>query len=327
MSAIPDMLDKGLICAVALDGQGGGTDLDWPAIEAQPSGLHWVHLDFTDAGAREWVSQRSGLDKLVADALLDEDSRPRMTRYEGGLLVTLRGVNMNPDSDPEDMVSIRLWVEPDRIISTRRRTLLSVVRLRELLRDGKGPRDSGEFVAKLIQLLDARIGPVIDKLDDAIEAAEHRFAEATGSVYSGEFSALRRQAARIRRYLAPQREALERLSRDSSLILGDGPAPVFREEADQITLYLEDLDLVRERAILAQEELLGQLANEQNRRMYVLSLVAAIFLPLGFLTGLMGMNVAGLPGTESPAAFAVVSLIMFGIAIGIVALFRWRRWM
>jgi len=78
---------------------------------------------------------------------------------------------------------------------------------------------------------------------------------------------------------------------------------------------------------LAQEEILGRMAQQQNARMYVLSIVAAIFLPLSFLTGLFGMNVAGLPGTEDPQAFFITVGLMVGSAIGIGFFFKWQGWL
>jgi zinc transporter len=109
--------------------------------------------------------------------------------------------------------------------------------------------------------------------------------------------------------------------------LSDTETRYLREEADRITRYLEDLDLARERAVVLQEEFLGQLAQEQNARMYVLSVVAAIFLPLTFITGLLGMNVGGLPGLESPVGFLASIVVMIVAAIGLFAFFRWKRWL
>jgi len=100
----------------------------------------------------------------------------------------------------------------------------------------------------------------------------------------------------------------------------------FTEQANRLTLILEDLDLVRERAMVAQEEFLGIVAHEQNARMLVLSIVAAIFLPLSFLTGLMGMNVAGLPGMENEWAFWILVSSMLFIAGVILMLFRIKKW-
>ena len=57
-----------------------------------------------------------------------------------------------------------------------------------------------------------------------------------------------------------------------------------------------------------------------------LSIVAAIFLPLSFVTGLLGMNVAGLPGVENPHGFLLSAIVMIGLGIGLVAFFRWKKW-
>ena len=329
MNAQELLEDKGLLYAFDFDGQGGCSAISADEIDQaeKPGATRWVHLDFTKSSTQKWLRKQPDIDPIVIDALLDEDSRPRELKIEDGLLVTLRGVNSNPDEDPEDMVSIRMWLTSSRIVSTRRRLLFSVRSLREDLENGKGPSNVGQYLTSLAHRLGERMGLVIDKLDDAIEDAEHKFEQGKQSVYSGEFSLIRRQAARLRRYLAPQRDALERLSRETDSFLTNEECLELREEANQVTRYLEDLDLVRERAMLAQEEILGRLAQEQNSRMYVLSIVAAIFLPLSFLTGLMGMNVAGLPGTENTAAFIVVCLVMLVAALGIVALFKWRKWL
>ena len=60
---------------------------------------------------------------------------------------------------------------------------------------------------------------------------------------------------------------------------------------------------MRERAAVIQEELAGRLAEQMNKRMYMLSMVAAVFLPLGFLTGLLGINFGGIPGAGNPLGF------------------------
>ena len=325
-----DQITDGLICAYALDGKGGGRALTWADIE-QPTDAGqpncWLHLDFTDAHVRDWLLRKSGLDHAIVDAMLDDESRPRVVEHDHGLLVILRGVNMNPGSHPEDMVSIRVWIEQQRVITTRRRKLLSIKGMRENIDNGTGPTDPANFLLSLIERLDDRIGPVVDHLDEQIEAAEAQFEAGNVRAYSGEFADLRRQTARIRRYLAPQREALDRLSRQSTDMLTSDQCFELREEVDRITRYLEDLDLVRERSMVAQEEILGQLAHDQNSRVYILSLVAAIFLPLSFVTGLMGMNVGGLPGTEFGLAFWLLVIMMGGAAAGIVGYFKWKKWL
>lgn len=313
--------------AILLDRRGGGRELDAAAAAgaAPADGLLWLHLDINDPDARRWITDSSGLDDLTAEALLAPETRPRVVSGTDGILVILRGVNTNPGADPEDMVSIRIWIERDRIITTRRRMLLSVQDVREAVLQQRGPSSGGEFLAMLTDRLATRIGAVVDRIDESIDTIEEQIDGGNPSALRTELGTLRRQTAAIRRYLAPQRDALNRLpgisedwTRDENIEL--------REQSDRTTRYLEDLDLSRERAIVAQEELTNRLAQDQNSRLYLLSVVAAIFLPLSFITGLLGMNVAGLPGTQSPLGFLVAVGFMAATAVLLLVFFRWKRW-
>jgi zinc transporter len=319
----------GLLHALLLDRNGGAKPLEASDIEQwrPEDGLLWLHFDVNEKLPVKWMRTTLGLDRVVVDALNADETRPRSLNIGDGLLAVLRGVNMNPGEDPEDMVSIRLWIEHDRIISTRRRKLLSVQDLREQLDQGQGPKTSGEFLAALIGRLADRIGGFFETIEENLSAIEE--AESNDAVQTRRHSlaALRRQIASVRRFVAPQRDALDRLYRNPGTLLSDAEANSLREEADRVTRYLEDLDLARERAVVLQEELLNELAQQQNTRMYVLSVVAAIFLPLTFVTGLLGMNVGGLPGVDSPGGFFIALVVMVVTSAAMLIYFRFRKWL
>ena len=100
-----------------------------------------------------------------------------------------------------------------------------------------------------------------------------------------------------------------------------------RETYDRLTRYIEDLDASRERAAVTQEELISRLSKQMDNRMYVLSIVAAIFLPLDFLTGLLGINVGGIPGAEYKAAFVIFCMLLVAL-VGIeITIFKRKKWM
>jgi zinc transporter len=290
------------------------------------SGYKWKHLDFSDADDARWIRQESGVPDIVAEALLNTDSRPRALHTDNGVLLILRGVNLNPGSNVEDMVSVRLWIQKNRIISSSRRRLVSLNEMSKQFEAGKGPQTVGEFVNALVERLGDFITEATEKIEESLDAAEDRLNESEAIARNSPFSVARRQTARIRRYLAPQREALDRLSRISGPLFTEDDRARFSEQANHLTLILEDLDLVRERAMVAQEEFLSIVAHEQNARMLVLSIVAAIFLPLSFLTGLMGMNVAGLPGLVNEWAFWILVILMLLTTMFILFLFRLKKW-
>lgn len=327
--------ESGLLWAYRLDGRGGGERADEDARAGlgalrdrrEPGASHWIHVQCDSPSVAAWLA-RIGLDSRVADLLTADETRPRAMLLAEGLLVVLRGVNTNPGADPEDMVSLRLWLTGDLLVTARkrRRRLLSIQDIRDSIEAGNGPASPAALVAALVARLGDRIGAVVDRLDEDLTKVETSLCDDATRDSRRALSQLRQQTASIRRYLAPQREALEALFRLRG-VLGDEEAYALHHESDRMARYVEDLELARERALVLQEELQNQIAEKQNARVYVLSLVAAVFLPLSFLTGVFGMNVAGLPGTESPTAFSYLSWGMAAIALALVAFMRWWRWL
>jgi len=316
------------VCGFVLDGRGGGRAVGPKDVDnaVETGELLWVHLDINWPASRQWLADRRDVSVVIEQALLANETRPRAVESDDGMLLVLRGVNMNPGATPDDMVAIRLWIEADRIISSRRRKLLSIQDIRDAIVAGRGPRTAGGFVVMLVERLAERIGSVVDKIEDGVEQAELGSAKSETTALRSQVGALRRQTAAIRRYLAPQRDALDRLARYRGSVFSAGESDELREQADRVTRYLEDLDLVRERTIVLQEELTNRVAQEQNSRVYLLSVVAAIFLPLSFVTGLLGMNVGGLPGTANPFAFALSVGLMVALGLGLIVVFKWKRW-
>jgi len=318
----------GLIYAYVLDGTGGGRQLEMSDIESwtPEDGVLWVHLNYTSEDARQWLQNSAGLQELVVDALLMEETRPRATTIDNGLLIALRGINMNPGAEPDDMVSIRLWVDNERIISTRERVLLSVRDIVERLDAGKGPADTADFLVTLADRIVWRMSDTVEQCEDLVADLEDQVLDANSSSLRFDLANLRRQTITLRRYLAPQRDAFAKLITEKITWLDDDSRMRLREVGDRLIRHIEDLDAVRERAAVTQEELLSRLSDQMNTRMYVLSIVAAIFLPLGFLTGLLGINVGGIPGTENPWAFLIISLFIVGILVVQMLWFRWKKW-
>ena len=325
------MIDSkpGFLHSCVLDGHGGSQSVDPQSISYDTSnqGAFWLHLDVNDDACRSWLETESGLEPMIVDALLADETRPRSFSTDHGMLVVLRGVNTNPGQDPEDMVSIRVWIERNRIISTRRRRLLSIIDMQEMLEEGIGPKSPGNFLSVLVEKLADRIGDFIDDIEQRVGDTEASMSTQDQTQFRQMITTLRHQIASVRRFLAPQRDALDRLYRQPGDWLTEVDMRDLRDEADRITRYLEDLDLAREQTMVVREEFLGQLAQEQNSRMYVLSVVAAIFLPLTFVTGLLGMNVGGLPGLESPSGFIGSIVIMILATAGLLAFFRAKKWL
>jgi zinc transporter len=90
---------------------------------------------------------------------------------------------------------------------------------------------------------------------------------------------------------------------------------------------LEDLDAVRDRTVIVQEELQAQVSDQLNARMYIINIFAAIFLPLSFFTGLFGVNLGGIPGAHADLAFLLFCGGLLVVGAGLMFLFHFKRWL
>ena len=307
--------------SIRLDGSGGR------AGPQQQSAGTWVQLNWEDRDDRAWLEDQAELDELVVDSLLAEDTRPRVVEHENGLLLILRGVNLNAGRRPEDMISLRLWFDGERLISTSRLSLRTVADIVERLDGGTGPTSLSELLLELIEGLTDRVDELIESLEEEIDELEASLLEGAERGLRSHIGQVRRTIIVIRRYLAPERDALVRLSSMNRPLLADLDRGRIREQADALTRLVEDLDMARERGAMIHEQLQTRLSDQLNTRMYLLSIVAAVFLPLGFITGLFGINVGGMPWVETNLGFWWVTLLVAIIAGGLGVWLKRRRWL
>jgi len=319
--------DQAFLWAYDIGADGTITTVDQAAITTPvaPNTYRWVHLQSDESDAEQLLDTLA-LPSSVADSLMALQTRPRVLPIKEGALIFLRGINANPGADPDDMVSLRLWLTPTLMVTARRqnRRLMSVQDTREMIESGEAPATTAELLVTLLTRIADRIHDKIEDIDEQL--AQYETADALNKQDRQQLAMLRRQTAIIRRHLAPQRDALDTLIRLPNLI-NDSLIFELRDQADRMTRYVEDLDLARERSLVLQDELRNQIADQQGIRMYVLSMITAIFLPLSFLTGVFGMNVAGLPGTEAPDAFTTLMMAMGGIAVVMLIAMLWKRWL
>lgn len=327
-----DALDShehdGLISGLLFDGAGGAREVEWPEVKhwTPEAGVLWVHLNRTSDEADHYVRHDAGLDSVVVDALLANDTRPRMVTHGPGMIVNIRGVNLNPGADPEDMISIRIWIQKRRIITTRSRRSLATRDVQERLARGQGPKDEIDCLFELAQSLQLRVAHVIDELSDIVDGLEEQVVEGEISKVRDALGLARKRAISLRRHLAPQREAFTRLQSERHEMLDGIDSVHFRELADETTRFVEELDSVRERASVVQDEVLNRLTERQNRNSYVLTVVAAIMLPLSFITSLFGVSLREIPFADDPDAFWILLAMLAALVVVEVAVFRWTRW-
>jgi zinc transporter len=321
--------EPGLVHAFVLNGTGGAVALNWDGVRSWrvEDGVLWAHLDYSDAEATRWLAERSSIDPNAREALLDTDPRPSISVFGDAVMLVVRGVNLNQGAEPEDMVSMRVWAQAGRVITMRRRPLRVLSQVATALTQGTGPRNASELLVSLVdQILDPVVACVAT-LDDEIDACEeHALAEHTTDL-RGRLTAYRRTAVALRRFIAPQRDAWAKLAQ----VAVPWIPPVDREQlamaANRLARTFEELEAARDRASVTHEELSSRVGELTNKRLYVLSIVTAVFLPLGFVTSLLGVNVGGVPGTSTRWGFWVLCALFALWVVLQLRFFKRKGWL
>jgi zinc transporter len=309
-------------------------EADGPVLETEPEeggttpragALVWVQIDGREPRYREWLESRSGLSAPVISALTAVETRPRCEQIGNGALINLRGLGETPQDDPDRLVSIRMWAERGRVISIGYRRLAAMPALRERMLGG-AIRDPGDLISALAMAitttLDEEIAALGDELDDCETSLDAKRAFAMRRA----IAKTRSEAIEYRRFVVPQRQALERMAALPVDWLEEDDRMRLREAADRFARMAEELEAIRERAALMHEQLTDLRAEQIETRTLTLSIVALVFLPLTFLTGLIGMNVSGIPYHDSPYAFWAIVGICLAISAMIVGYFLRARW-
>lgn len=304
------------------------TSLNWDGVNTwtPEDGFLWLHLERDVPCVTEWLNTKSGLEPLVARALGEEESRPRVEDVDDALLVVLRGVNRNREFNRDDysnasrqLVPLHLWVDANRCISLRDRfhSLEALHDLRMVILSGKGPRSPGALLARIAEKVVDHVGDAITELEEYLSEIEEiisrsvRIPDARSKV-----NELRRNVVSLRRYLSPQRDALYRLRHDDASWLDHDAKMHLREVNDKLNRHLDDLDEMRQRSTLLHEELAAKVAEQTNRNIFVMSIVSVVLLPMTFVTGFFGMNTGGLPfNAEIPDGTLMASLIILIIGL------------
>jgi zinc transporter len=323
-------LEKATIKVFLLNGKGGGEAITPQQAKdaiAQKK-LVWIHFDYKNPCDKRWVKSLGiAQHSLVFDTLFAEESRPRAVTLHEGLLLTLRNINFNPGKKPEDMISTRFWLTESFILSTNHRKVVVIDSLEDMLKKGDGPTSASDFLKHMIMQMTEDVTDVVCGLDDELDGLEETFKKTACSKSMREqVSELRRRIIMIKRYLLPQREAFVLLETEQLSWVNEHDTIHLREIADSTVRSLEDLDAAKDRALVLYEECLSQIQEQLNSKIYLLSVVAMIFMPLTFITGLLGINVGGIPGATAKYAFATVCGILLAIGCLQLIYFRIRKW-
>ncbi len=316
-----------MACAALLVGDGSIREIGADeASDYSGPGFVWLHSDSATEADLAVLKGDGDIPDVAANALVATETRPRCDRIEDGAIVNLRGLAVEEPSDSDRLVSIRMWVRKGKVNSVTRRPLAATAIVRAQAQAGK-ILDPGDLVAAFARAISGQLDPEVAQLGDTLDDCESDLEPRQVYRLRTTIAYIRSEAIAFRRFVAPGRDALQTLSQLDFDWLAEEDRLHIREAADRFARMTEELEAVRERAALLHEQLTDLRGEQMEVRSLLISIVALIFLPLTFITGLLGMNVAGIPYADEPWAFWGVVGFCAVVALLISAYFARIHWL
>ncbi|MFC1947441.1 magnesium/cobalt transporter CorA [Chloroflexota bacterium] len=286
-------------------------------------GLLWIDIEGDKEEDISLMSDIFGFHKLSIDDCLGERiNPPKVDEFENHIFVILHGINHTIESAIVQTTQLELFIGSNYVVSHHTFPVLSTQEIKRLVEESGRPMKRGaDFLAhEIADALIDNVLPTIDSMNDVADDIEEEAIHNPQKTTLEAILKLKRSTMQLHRVMAPQREILNRLSRREFHIITQDAQIYFRDIYDHL-VRIEDLNQgIRDRTDNSLSTYMSSVANRQNETMKVLSVVAAIFLPLSLLAGIYGMNFEYMPELSFRwGYFAVLGLM--GVAI--VSVFWW----
>ncbi|MDX5595020.1 CorA family divalent cation transporter [Pseudovibrio sp. SPO723] len=275
-------------------------------------GVHWLHVK-QEGNSAEALLNQLPLDADLIESLKSADALPRCTIFAQGVLLNLFVFKELDQSFLPDLAVLRMWVSERLVVSVCDDKSGIIPALGEEVKRGLRLHNAAELVSFIALSLADRAEPLFEALSDRIENMEDLVLLKALQPWETELAHIRRTATMIRRSLFTQRDAIRGFEIENMALMSRAAQVRLREAADRITRIAEEMDAIRERAEIVHDQVMFNRAEQTNRYMLMLAVVAAVFLPLSLITGLLGINVGGIPGAHSPYGFVVVCLLLLAV--------------
>ena len=282
---------------------------------------HWYHCERGHLAIRGWL-EFNAIPRSTIDNLLADESRPSFHQLDGeNFLLILRGVNMNANASPEDMLSIRILYYNGALISTRKTPSRAIMDIREALAERRGPQSLASLLNYIIDGLNGKIDTYLDFIENTL----NEFDVSDESTYN--HISAQKALISIKRFIRPQQYAIRDLIESEVPLVTTRPHQ-YRFAHNNIIRINETIDFFLGEVELFQEEIRHLRDQKTNKNSYLFTLVATIFLPTSFLTGLLGINIGGMPGVDSSMAFTwfcVALTVIFGLEVALLRLLGFTK--
>jgi len=285
----------------------------------------WVHLDLSDATAQSWLRQRRwppDVTEMVAAPI----QRGRLFITPDLVYGHLRDFRDVPDAVTLQAGSLCVVASKTLLVTGRRIPLRSV---RELQRRIEArttlPESPFGLITEFFRALNDIGEGLLQKATDRLRAMESEVLRRNIAGSREAILQMRRESVQVARDMAYKRTAMLELARERPVLLSVDEFDSFNRQIHRYAALVEDAEEYAEHCQFLLEELRAQVEEETNQNLYILTMFSVIFLPATLIASIWGMNVGGIPFSDSPNGFWVIAgLIAAVFTLVAIVIFRFR---
>jgi magnesium transporter len=292
----------------------------------------WLDLEDPTSERIKELGAGLGLHPLTLDDFTHFDQRSRYDDYPDYASLVVHGVDPEAESGSHLLREVHMVISGRYVLTVHRRPMKVLDELRDRYVATKESHSEQFFIYKILDAISQTYFPVLERIDDDIDEIEESIINSPDEAALQRIFGLKRDLVAMRRVVTPSRDVfahhLERLNDLPGMEKDD--ALYFRDLYDTLVRVSDMVDSYRDLLSGATDLYLSTVANRQGEINKSLTIIATIFLPLGFLTGFFGQNFTYLTGKVITGTwtFWVLGIGLEALAVvGFLMYFRTRKWM
>ena len=300
----------------------------------QPPGVsfEWIDLPLDESNQSDEIAaclKQLGMPAEILEVMQEHSGESIRYRHSDTGLLQLE-LPRSVESDSELPLFLTIVLRRDKLLTIHRTSIEVIEEACKMIAHADEDRVSPVGVVYAIgeEFLD-HLDPVVRKAANALDAAEDALEKESGvGVDVDALSEIRSDLLEIDRYLDPLQTSLRRAAQglhSGEAHLEESGMHALLDRANWTEQRVRN-QLDRVRSLSDRQHILAM--DDMSTSMYRLSWIATIFLPLTFVTGLLGINVEGIPDADDPNAFLIVcgllALTAIGTSIGLLIAMKLR---
>jgi len=293
--------------------------------------ITWINIDgLHDIEVIEKIGRHFGLHPLVLEDIVNTEQRPKLEDFGDHIFVVLKMLYYDKEKNELEAEQVSLIFGLNFVISFQERLGKIFEPLRERIRKGKGRvRKSGaDYLAyALIDSIVDNYFVILEQFGERIEDTEQELATNPTQEILQTIRAFKKEMIFLRKSIWPLREVVNLLERGESPLIHESTGIYLRDVYDHTIQIIDAVESYRDMLSGMLDVYLSSISNKMNEVMKVLTIFAAIFIPLTFVAGIYGTNFSFIPELEWQWSYFVFLAVLVLIGISMLAYFRRKKWL